>query len=380
MDSTEFYHPYVQVNKEAALYQLNKDEYEGFAKVYPNVTMQLEDEDKQDMHTAYFKLKNQDVYVKAEDVKEAGALTKQKMTSRYLPFNESIITKDTYTIKDMENKNLVVMHQAHIYPIYMKDKDRIGVMIDDQMYFIDQQDIKETKQVENTKEEVAKDVPVFMYHYFYSKANGEKAENGNWLEVNDFEDQLKYLKEKGYQTVYMQDLEYFLDGKIRLPKKSVSLTVDDGTKSIYQYAYPLLKKYDMKATLFLITNKFKDGTLPDTFQEMKENGMELQSHSYAMHTGGCDGGHGGALRCVDLDTGIKDTKKSFSIIGGGFVYCYPYGDVTESALEIMKDSGVRMAFTTNYGKIEPGMDKLQLPRVRIFGESGLSQFIYSLDE
>ena len=150
MDSTEFYHPYVQVNKEAALYQLNKDEYEGFAKVYPNVTMQLEDEDKQDMHTAYFKLKNQDVYVKAEDVKEAGALTKQKMTSRYLPFNESIITKDTYTIKDMENKNLVVMHQAHIYPIYMKDKDRIGVMIDDQMYFIDQQDIKETKQVENT--------------------------------------------------------------------------------------------------------------------------------------------------------------------------------------------------------------------------------------
>ena len=70
IDITEFYHPYVQVNKEAALYQLNKDEYEEFAKVYPNVTMQLEDEDKQDMHTAYFKLKNQDVYVKAEDGKQ----------------------------------------------------------------------------------------------------------------------------------------------------------------------------------------------------------------------------------------------------------------------------------------------------------------------
>ncbi len=380
IDITEFYHPYVQVNKEAALYQLNKDEYEEFAKVYPNVTMQLENKDKQDMHTAYFKLKNQDVYVKAEDVKEAAALTKQKMTSRYLPFNETITTNDSYTLKDGDGNALVTMNQKDSYPIYMKNKKTIGVMVNDQLYFIDQKDIKETKQADNTKEEAAKDVPVFMYHYFYSKANGEKAENGNWQEVNDFEDQLKYLKEKGYQTVYMQDLEYFMDGKIRLPKKSVSLTVDDGTKSIYQYAYPLLKKYDMKATLFLIMNKFKDDTLPDTFQEMKENGMELQSHSYAMHTGGCDGGHGGALRCVDLDTGIKDTKKSFSIIGGGFVYCYPYGDVTESALEIMKDSGVRMAFTTNYGKIEPGMDKLQLPRVRIFGESGLSQFIYSLDE
>lgn len=362
------------------MYQLHKDEYQEFAKVYPKVTMQLEDKDKQDMHNAYFKLKNQDVYVKAEDVKEAAALTEHKMSSRYLPFNESIITKDSYTLKDRDKNSLVTINQKDDYPIYMKDEDTIGVMIHEQLYFIDQQDIKEIKQRDNTLEEAAKDVPVFMYHYFYSKANNENAENGNWLEVNDFEDQLKYLKDHDYQTVYMQDLEYFLDGKIRLPKKTVSLTIDDGTKSIYPYAYPLLKKYDMKATMFLITNKFKNDTLPDTFKEMQENGMELQSHSYAMHTGGCDGGHGGALRCVDLDTGIKDTKKSFSIIGGGFVYCYPYGDVTESALEIMKNSGVRMAFTTNYGKIEPGMDKLQLPRVRIFGESGLSQFIYSLDE
>ena len=83
---------------------------------------------------------------------------------------------------------------------------------------------------------------------------------------------------------------------------------------------------------------------------MKQNGMELQSHSYDMHTGGCEGGHGGALRCVAHDEGVADTEKSFSIIGGGNVYCYPYGDVTDSALQIMKDAGVHMAFTTNYGK------------------------------
>ena len=50
--------------------------------------------------------------------------------------------------------------------------------------------------------------------------------------------------------------------------------------------------------------------------------------------------------------------------------------VTDSALQIMKDAGVHMAFTTNYGKIEPGMDKLQLPRVRIFGDADIQQFIY----
>ena len=45
----------------------------------------------------------------------------------------------------------------------------------------------------------------------------------------------------------------------------------------------------------------------------------------------------------------------------------------------MKDAGVHMAFTTNYGKIEPGMDKLQLPRVRIIGDADIQQFIYSLE-
>ena len=120
IDITEFYHPYVQ---------LNKDEYEEFAKVYPNVTMQLENKDKQDMHTAYFKLKNQDVYVKAEDVKEAAALTKQKMTSRYLPFNETITTNDSYTLKDGDGNALVTMNQKDSYPIYMKNKKTIGVTI-----------------------------------------------------------------------------------------------------------------------------------------------------------------------------------------------------------------------------------------------------------
>ena len=80
----------------------------------------------------------------------------------------------------------------------------------------------------------------------------------------------------------------------------------DGTASIYKYAYPLLKKYGDSATLFLIGNHLKDDKLPQSFQEMKQNGMELQSHSYGMHTGGCEGGHGGALRCVAHDEGVAE--------------------------------------------------------------------------
>ena len=378
-DSQRYDHPVVMAKNKQALYQKQGNDYKEIAMLEPDITLELEDADKQDMSSGYFKLKSKDIYIVSKNFEE-GSSKASVAPCRYLPFQESITTKNSYTIWSQEHKPLATIQQTDTYPVYMKNEDTTGVLLDQTLYFIDHNDIDHTAIAEYPEDHAAKQIPVFMYHYFYSKANGETAKDGNWLEVKDFEEQLNYLKAQGYRSVSMQDLEYFLDGKIQLPEKSISITIDDGNKSIYQYAYPLLMKYDMQATLFLITNKFKNDTLPDTFQEMKEHGMELQSHSFAMHTGGCEGGHGGALRCVDLETGIKDTKKSFSILGGGFVYCYPYGDVTDSALEIMKDSNVRMAFTTNYGKIEPGMDKLQLPRVRIFGESGLSQFIYSLEE
>ena len=302
-----------------------------------------------------------------------------KKASVYLPFNENIVTRDSYVIQNEAGNKLAEVTRKASYPIYVKDEDRYGVQLGNALVYIPKYAVAATRHADNTSEPIAKQIPVFMYHYFYSKENGEVSKNGNWLEVNDFEAQLKYLKEHNYVTLRMQDVENFLDGKVQLPKNSVSITIDDGTASIYKYAYPLLKKYGDSATLFLIGNHLKDDKLPQSFQEMKQNGMELQSHSYGMHTGGCEGGHGGALRCVAHDEGVTDTEKSFSIIGGGNVYCYPYGDVTDSALQIMKDAGVHMAFTTNYGKIEPGMDKLQLPRVRIFGDADIQQFIYSLE-
>ena len=300
-------------------------------------------------------------------------------TATFLKDRLTLDVGASYIIQNDAGDKLVEVTRKASYPIYVKDEKRYGVQMGNTLVYIPKSAIAATKQADNTGEPVAKQIPVFMYHYFYSRENGEVPKNGNWLEVNDFEAHLKYLKEHNYVTLRMQDVENFLDGKVQLPKNSVSITIDDGTASIYKYAYPLLKKYGNSATLFLIGNHLKDDKLPQSFQEMKQNGMELQSHSYDMHTGGCEGGHGGALRCVAHDEGVADTEKSFSIIGGGNVYCYPYGDVTDSALQIMKDAGVHMAFTTNYGKIEPGMDKLQLPRVRIFGDADIQQFIYSLE-
>lgn len=380
LDVSAYYAETVRVETETALYKKQGDNYTEIGSIAKGTVLKLAKRSTQNMKENYFRLEMDDCYILADHVVPEN--TENSSIERpivYLPFNENAVTKAPYVLEDADGNPLATLQNATSYPIYVKEEDRYGINIHDHLVYLPVSSVEKTVEAQNNTQPIATEIPVFMYHYFYSKANGETAKDGNWLEVNDFEEQLQYLKGQGYVTLQMQDVEYFLDGKVQLPSRSVSITIDDGTASIYKYAYPLLKQYDATATLFLIGNHFENDELPDTFKEMQSQGIELQSHSYAMHTGGCEGGHGGALRCVGYEEGIADTKKSFSIIGGGNVYCYPYGDVTESALQIMKDAGVHMAFTTNYGKIEPGMDKLQLPRVRIFGDAGIQQFIYSLE-
>lgn len=380
VDVSAHYAAYVRVEHTTPLYRKDKEGMQEIGRIYKGTRLHLAQANAQNMKEKYFRLQQNDCYILADHVvPEQTEENNVAKASIYLPFNENIVTKQAYTLRDEQGKEVAVLKTSASYPIYIKDEQRYGIQLNKHMLYINKADVANIKQADNNKEEVAKTIPVFMYHYFYAKENGETAKNGNWLEVKDFEAQLAYLKKHKYVTLRMQDVENFLDGKVQLPKNSVSLTIDDGTASIYKYAFPLLQKYDDTATLFLIGNHLKQDQLPKQFKEMQKAGIELQSHSYAMHTGGCEGGHGGALRCVGHAEGVADTKKSFALIGGGNVYCYPYGDVTDSALQIMKDAGVHMAFTTNYGKIEPGMDKLQLPRVRIFGDAGIQQFIYSLE-
>ena len=89
-------------------------------------------------------------------------------------------------------------------------------------------------------------------------------------------------------------------------------------------------------------------------------------------------GHGGRLLCVDYNEGVNDTIMSFDYVDGGFVYCYPFGDYNDHAEQIIRDAGAKLAFTTEHGMIHPGMNLLELPRVRVIGGAGLDRFAGSL--
>ncbi|NOX97225.1 MAG: polysaccharide deacetylase family protein [Nitrospirae bacterium] len=92
-------------------------------------------------------------------------------------------------------------------------------------------------------------IPVITYHHV-------NCHQGDKVTVTPeyFEEQMKYLSSRGYKTIFIPELISCLEQKEALPEKAVALTFDDGYVDNRVYAYPILKKYGMKATIFVITS------------------------------------------------------------------------------------------------------------------------------
>lgn len=218
-------------------------------------------------------------------------------------------------------------------------------------------------------------LPVLMYHYFYDKSKGEKGKNSNWMEISKFSDQLKYLKDNDYYFPTWDEVSDFVDGKVDLPKKSVVITIDDGHESLYKLAIPELDKYKIPATAFIITKNFDTSNL----EKYKNSTIDFESHTDNMHRPGGTYGHGGIFPALSIDKSVEDLKTSIEKLGGNAsALAYPYGDCTDRTKQAVQKAGIKLAFTTVNKKVKAGMNKYELPRVRISSEISIKGFSSSL--
>jgi peptidoglycan/xylan/chitin deacetylase (PgdA/CDA1 family) len=149
-------------------------------------------------------------------------------------------------------------------------------------------------------------VPVLCYHYLRGATSPARvvrvflyvvlslpvlADNDVWtLSESAFEKQMRYLHDNGYETITLDDLTRWQYGHKAIPRKAVVITFDDGDRSVYDYAFPILKKYGFKATYFVITahvGRQWEGLELLTWsqlREMKESGVfEIASHTNDLH-------------------------------------------------------------------------------------------------
>ena len=183
---------------------------------------------------------------------------------------------------------------------------------------------------------------------------------------------MKYLSDNNYYTPTMKDVEMFIDGKIQLPEHTALITIDDGYFA--DAAVKVLEKYELHATLFLIgalseVEKWKTDAWYST-------SLELHSHTYNKHTPGmCSGGQGSILKCGNKEELLADLKKSREQLNGSTVFCYPFFEYNDYAINILKEAGFTMAFAGGRQKIKVGSNKMKLPRYGVINTSTLNEFI-----
>lgn len=226
------------------------------------------------------------------------------------------------------------------------------------------------ERLENGKYLSDSGLPVLMYHFFYDK-NEREPQDGNWIEINDFEQQMKYLSENDYYFPTWEEVEAYIDGKTELPEKSVVITVDDGDPSFFELGVPIIQKYNVKATSFVVAYWYGD------VAQNKEKNISYQSHSYDMHKGGSNGK--GVMLSWTYDKMVEDLKTSQEVLGGANIFCYPFGQYNELDIKALKDTGFKLAFTTQGGRVKKGASKYELPRVRISGTISLESFIKKVE-
>lgn len=161
-----------------------------------------------------------------------------------------------------------------------------------------------------------------------------------------FREQMRYLVDQGYRPLTMK--EYFeCRGKGQaLPDKSVMITFDDGLRSHYELAYPVLKEFGFSGVFFVVGNRIDqaDFLSADELREMEGEGMEIASHGYT-HT------FLAYLSEEEIAWELSESKRALEgAIGKPVEYfAFPGGHYTRPMLRLLKNAGFKGACSCLYG-------------------------------
>ena len=220
-------------------------------------------------------------------------------------------------------------------------------------------------------------VPILMYHYIRDNPDPNDILGYN-LSVTpvEFDKQMHYLSDNQYNTITMLDLVNALKNTTPLPKKSIILTFDDGYTDFYTNAFPILKKYNLKAENYVISGFIDHYRYLSSSQikEMYQSGLiTIGSHSVDHPD----------LRTLTNDTLHKemiDSKNTLEKLLATTItdFCYPFGYYNESVKESVEEAGYIDATTTQESAIHTSNNHSLMPRVRMSGGMSLAQFIQRL--
>jgi peptidoglycan/xylan/chitin deacetylase (PgdA/CDA1 family) len=208
---------------------------------------------------------------------------------------------------------------------------------------------------------------IFCYHRLVDKVRYP----GTEITPQVFEQQMKELKDRGITVIGLQDLLAWKRGEKNIPPRCAVITFDDGWKSQYEVAWPIMKKFGYTFTMFIYTEGVAGGSLAggqaitwEMLGDMRDNGIDIEAHS-ATHQDLREG------HPVTVNEGGKKVRKRLTgaeyeqwiqneVVGckqlleqrlGIKVNCFavPYGFYNEHVKELARNAGYEAMFTV-YGQ------------------------------
>ena len=189
-----------------------------------------------------------------------------------------------------------------------------------------------------------------------------------------FEEQMDWLVSHGWEGVSLQEaITQLRSHDISRNKKQVVITFDDGFLDNYEYAFPVLKKYRMPATIFLTSCKVDKN--PDFLK--KENVQEMFQHqvSFGAHTI-----HHHKLPTLISIEAWKEIYGSKTLLESRLeipmdTFAYPYGHYNKEHRQMAIDAGFKAALSVVPGGNSPHQDLFTLKRTEIAFNDSLFDFV-----
>lgn len=222
-----------------------------------------------------------------------------------------------------------------------------------------------------------REMPVIMYHRFIDDES-QKGVHGTYIHVDMLEKHFKLIKRMGFESLTFKDIaEKGFIRRLQPGKRFIMITVDDGYRDNHDLLLPLLKKYQLKAVIFVVTGEDHnrwDVEVPDNPEKALPlmNSAEIK----ALHESGLVeiGGHTtthqrlSQLPADQQREQIERNKRDLEAIVGESLlsFAYPYGEHNATSKQLAQELGYQYAVATNSGPLLLHQDPFQVRRIAIF--------------
>lgn len=225
---------------------------------------------------------------------------------------------------------------------------------------------KQNNEVVQTISQVENQIklPVIMYHHILK----DELKKGDYIITpSQLEKDFQYITNNGYTPISVSQLLDYIDNNTPLPENPIMITFDDGYKSFYSYAYPLIQEYKCKSVFSIIgkftdlysTNKTDDISYShitwDELNEVSQSGfVEISNHTYDLHHNEAQKRQGiKQLENESLEEYKKVLEEDIKTLNNQFAkklnilnysIAYPFGFYTENTNAVLSELGFRVAF------------------------------------